>query len=137
MYILITPAPNTSRAMNGKVMSGGRHYLLVEKNNVLVRNALAQGNMVTLEGFTYEGKPLSSLEIDNLVRELSKSRKQEASESYEEYRGNLYRYAVESLGSMGDSEDDEEKVETAAPKKRQSAKSAKTADASDTDKTGE
>lgn len=127
MFILITPAPNTSRAMHGKVMSGGRHYILVERTDVLVRNALAQGTMVSLEGFEHKGAFIARADIDNLVRELGRTRKQEEGETYEEYRGNLYRFAVESLASE---QEDEGNAEDEKPtqKKRAPSKSAKASD---------
>ena len=127
MFILITPAPNTSRAMHGKVMSGGRHYLLVESTDVLVRNALAQGTMVSLEGFEHKGAFISRADIDHLVRELGRTRKQEEGETYEEYRGNLYRFAVESLASEQEDEGNAEDEKT-AQKKRAPSKSTKTSD---------
>lgn len=139
MYVLITPAPNTARSLFGHVMSGGRHYLLVEKTNVFVRNGLAQGNFVLLEGFEHNGAFITKNAIDQMVQELAKSRKQEENETYEEYRGNLYRFAVEALAAEQEGTDEANaEDEKPASKKRTSTKSAApkdtgTADAAATD----
>lgn len=108
--ILITPLPGTARSFNGRVLTGGHHYMLVQKNEVEILNALTMGVIVALEGVEIE-KPISPVELDQLVRELAMSREKEKDESYEDYRANLYRFAVESMTS----ELQEEKPETAQP----------------------
>ena len=108
--ILITPLPGTARSFNGRVLTGGHHYMLVQKNEVEILNALTMGVIVALEGVEIE-KTISPVELDQLVRELAMSREKEDDESYEDYRANLYRFAVESMTS----ELKEEKPETAQP----------------------
>ena len=108
--ILITPLSGTARSFNGRVLTGGHHYMLVQKNEVEILNALTMGVIVALEGVEIE-KPISPVELDQLVRELAMSREKEKDESYEDYRANLYRFAVESMTS----EIQEEKPETAQP----------------------
>lgn len=135
MYVLLTPAPNTARSFNGKTLSGGRHYVLVQKNEVTVRNALAQGTMVILEGFEHTGAFISQREIDKLVRELATTRVKEENETYEEYRGNLYRFAVESLASGNDEDEVDAEAEKPATKKRTPTKAATAAAAADAAKT--
>ena len=96
--ILITPLPGTARSFNGRVLTGGHHYMLVQKNEVEILNALTMGVIVALEGVEVD-KPISPTELDQLVRELAVSRKKEKDESYEDYRANLYRFAVEAMTS--------------------------------------
>ena len=79
--ILITPVHGTARSIAGKVMTGGHHYVLVDKTAVDVRNALTQGHAVALEGLEIK-KRLSPREVDEMVRELAQSRAQEENESY-------------------------------------------------------
>ena len=126
--ILITPVHGTARSIAGKVMTGGHHYLLVDKTAVDVRNALTQGHAVALEGLEIE-KRLSPREVDKLVRELAQSRTQEEGESYEDYRANLYRFAIESLTSEGENtaEDEEAKKAAAAEAKKAAAEAKKAA----------
>ena len=99
--ILITPVHGTARSIAGKVMTGGHHYVLVDKTAIDVRNALTQGHAVAL-GRLEVRKRLSPREVDEMVRELAQSRAQEENESYDDYRANLYRFAVEALCSEGE-----------------------------------
>ena len=126
--ILITPVHGTARSIAGKVMTGGHHYVLVDKTAVDVRNALTQGHAVALEGLEIK-KRLSPREVDNLVRELAQSRAQEENESYEDYRANLYRFAVEALCSEGETtaEDKEAEKDAAAKAKKAAAEDKKAA----------
>lgn len=112
--ILITPLPGTARSFNGRVLTGGHHYMLVQKNEVEILNALTMGVIVALEGVEIE-KTISPVELDKLVRELAMSREKEKDESYEDYRANLYRFAVESMTS--ETEEAAEKEATPAPKR--------------------
>ena len=109
--ILITPLPGTARSFNGRVLTGGHHYMLVQKNEVEILNALTMGVIVALEGVEVD-KPISSTELDQLVRELAVSREKEKDESYEDYRANLYRFAVESMTSELQEEKSEPKPTT-------------------------
>ena len=111
--ILITPVHGTARSIAGKVMTGGHHYVLVDKTAVDVRNALTQGHAVALEGLEIK-KRLSPREVDEMVRELAQSRAQEENESYEDYRANLYRFAVEALCSEGETAAEDKGAEKAA-----------------------
>lgn len=113
--ILITPLPGTARSFNGRVLTGGHHYMLVQKNEVEILNALTMGVIVALEGVEIE-KTISPVELDKLVRELAMSREKEKDESYEDYRANLYRFAVESMTSETE-EEAAEKEATPAPKR--------------------
>ena len=126
--ILITPVHGTARSIAGKVMTGGHHYVLVDKTAVDVRNALTQGHAVALEGLEIK-KRLSPREVDEMVRELAQSRIQEENESYEDYRANLYRFAIEALSSEGETtaEDEEAKKAAAAEAKKAAAAEAKKA----------
>ena len=126
--ILITPVHGTARSIAGKVMTGGHHYVLVDKTAVDVRNALTQGHAVALEGLEIK-KRLSPREVDNLVRELAQSRAQGEDESYEDYRANLYRFAIEALTSDGETsaEDEEAKKAAAAEAKKAAAEAKKAA----------
>ena len=126
--ILITPVHGTARSIAGKVMTGGHHYVLVDKTAVDVRNALTQGHAVALEGLEIK-KRLSPREVDEMVRELAQSRIQEENESYEDYRANLYRFAIESLSSEGETtaEDKEAEKAAAAEAKKAAAAEAKKA----------
>ena len=133
--ILITPVHGTARSIAGKVMTGGHHYVLVDKTAVDVRNALTQGHAVALEGLEIK-KRLSPREVDEMVRELAQSRAQEENESYEDYRANLYRFAVEAMTSELQEEKPEPKP-TTGRRKNQNAE-AKPADAkSDEDQSKE
>ena len=111
--ILITPVHGTARSIAGKVMTGGHHYVLVDKTAVDVRNALTQGHAIALEGLEIK-KRLSPREVDKLVHELAQSRAQEENESYEDYRANLYRFAVEALCSEGETTAEDKGAEKAA-----------------------
>ena len=111
--ILITPVHGTARSIAGKVMTGGHHYVLVDKTAVDVRNALTQGHAVALEGLEIK-KRLSPREVDEMVHELAQSRAQEENESYEDYRANLYRFAVEALCSEGETTAEDKGAEKAA-----------------------
>ena len=113
--ILITPLPGTARSFNGRVLTGGHHYMLVQKNEVEILNALTMGVIIALEGVEIE-KTISPVELDKLVRELAMSREKEKDESYEDYRANLYRFAVESMTSETE-EEAAEKEATPAPKR--------------------
>lgn len=113
--ILITPLPGTARSFNGRVLTGGHHYMLVQKNEVEILNALTMGVIVALEGVEIE-KTISPVELDKLVRELAMSRVKEKDESYEDYRANLYRFAVESMTS--ETEEEAAKKESAPTPKR-------------------
>ena len=124
--ILITPVHGTARSIAGKVMTGGHHYVLVDKTAVDVRNALTQGHAVALEGLEIK-KRLSPREVDNLVRELAQSRAQEENESYEDYRANLYRFAVEALCSEGETTAEAKKATAAEAKKAAAAEAKKAA----------
>ena len=126
--ILITPVHGTARSIAGKVMTGGHHYVLVDKTAVDVRNALTQGHAVALEGLEIR-KRLSPREVDEMVRELAQSRAQEENESYEDYRANLYRFAVEALCSEGETtaEDKEAEKDAAAKAKKAAAEAKKAA----------
>lgn len=126
--ILITPVHGTARSIAGKVMTGGHHYVLVDKTAVDVRNALTQGHAVALEGLEIK-KRLSPREVDEMVRELAQSRAQEENESYEDYRANLYRFAVEALCSEGETtaEDKEAEKDAAAKAKKAAAEAKKAA----------
>ena len=115
--ILITPLPGTARSFNGRVLTGGHHYMLVQKNNVEILNALTMGVIVALEGVEVN-KPISPAELDNLVRELAMSREKEKDESYEDYRANLYRFAVESMTSEIQEETSEPEKNTGRRKKQ-------------------
>ena len=117
--ILITPLPGTARSFNGRVLTGGHHYMLVQKNEVEILNALTMGVIVALEGVEIE-KPISPVELDKLVRELAMSREKEKDESYEDYRANLYRFAVESMTS--ETEEAAEKESTPTPKRNTGGK---------------
>lgn len=117
--ILITPLPGTARSFNGRVLTGGHHYMLVQKNEVEILNALTMGVIVALEGVEIE-KTISPVELDKLVRELAMSREKEKDESYEDYRANLYRFAVESMTS--ETEEAAEKEATPAPKRNTGGK---------------
>ena len=129
--ILITPVHGTARSIAGKVMTGGHHYVLVDKTAVDVRNALTQGHAVALEGLEIK-KRLSPREVDEMVRELAQSRAQEENESYEDYRANLYRFAVEALCSEGETTaEDEEAEKDAAAKAKKAAAEAKKAAAAE------
>ena len=136
--ILITPVHGTARSIAGKVMTGGHHYVLVDKTAVDVRNALTQGHAIALEGLEIK-KRLSPREVDKLVHELAQSRAQEENESYEDYRANLYRFAVEALCSEGETtaEDKEAKKATAAEAKKAAAAEAKKAAAAEAKATKE
>lgn len=118
--ILITPLPGTARSFNGRVLTGGHHYMLVQKNEVEILNALTMGVIVALEGVEIE-KPISPVELDKLVRELAMSREKEKDESYEDYRANLYRFAVESMTSETE-EVAAEKEPTPTPKRNTGGK---------------
>lgn len=118
--ILITPLPGTARSFNGRVLTGGHHYMLVQKNEVEIRNALTMGVIVALEGVEIE-KTISPVELDKLVRELAMSREKEKDESYEDYRANLYRFAVESMTSETE-EVAAEKEPTPTPKRNTGGK---------------
>ncbi len=118
--ILITPLPGTARSFNGRVLTGGHHYMLVQKNEVEIRNALTMGVIVALEGVEIE-KTISPVELDKLVRELAMSREKEKDESYEDYRANLYRFAVESMTSETE-EVAAEKEPTPTPKRNSGGK---------------
>ena len=135
--ILITPLPGTARSFNGRVLTGGHHYMLVQKNEVEILNALTMGVIAALEGVEVD-KPISPTELDQLVRELAVSREKEKDESYEDYRANLYRFAVEAMTSELQEEKLEEKPEpkpTTGRRKNQNAE-PKPADAkSDEDQT--
>ena len=126
--ILITPVHGTARSIAGKVMTGGHHYVLVDKTAIDVRNALTQGHAVAL-GRLEVRKRLSPREVDEMVRELAQSRAQEENESYEDYRANLYRFAVEALCSEGETtaEDKEAEKAAAAEAKKAAAAEAKKA----------
>ena len=127
--ILITPVHGTARSIAGKVMTGGHHYVLVDKTAVDVRNALTQGHAIALEGLEIK-KRLSPREVDEMVRELAQSRAQEENESYEDYRANLYRFAVEALCSEGETTVEDkgaEKAATAEAKKAAAAEAKKAA----------
>ena len=126
--ILITPVHGTARSIAGKVMTGGHHYVLVDKTAVDVRNALTQGHAIALEGLEIK-KRLSPREVDKLVHELAQSRAQEENESYEDYRANLYRFAVEALCSEGETtaEDKEAEKDAAAKAKKAAAEAKKAA----------
>lgn len=126
--ILITPVHGTARSIAGKVMTGGHHYVLVDKTAVDVRNALTQGHAIALEGLEIK-KRLSPREVDEMVRELAQSRAQEENESYEDYRANLYRFAVEALCSEGETtaEDKEAEKDAAAKAKKAAAEAKKAA----------
>ena len=115
--ILITPLPGTARSFNGRVLTGGHHYMLVQKNEVEILNALTMGVIVALEGVEVE-KPISSAELDQLVRELAASREKEKDESYEDYRANLYRFAVEAMTSELQEEKPEPEKNTGRRKKQ-------------------
>ena len=117
--ILITPLPGTARSFNGRVLTGGHHYMLVQKNEVEILNALTMGVIVALEGVEID-KPISPTELDQLVRELAVSREKEKDESYEDYRANLYRFAVEAMTS----ELQEEKPEPEKPTGRRKKQTA-------------
>ena len=131
--ILITPLPGTARSFNGRVLTGGHHYMLVQKNEVEILNALTMGVIVALEGVEIE-KTISPVELDKLVRELAMSREKEKDESYEDYRANLYRFAVESMTSELQ-EEAPEPEQTTGRRKKQTAE-AKPADVkADEDKT--
>ena len=121
--ILITPVHGTARSIAGKVMTGGHHYVLVDKTAVDVRNALTQGHAVALEGLEIK-KQLSPREVDNLVRELAQSRAQWEDESYEDYRANLYRFAVEALCSEGETTVEDKGAEKAAAAEAKKAAAA-------------
>ena len=118
--ILITPLPGTARSFNGRVLTGGHHYMLVQKNEVEIRNALTMGVIVALEGVEIE-KTISPVELDKLVRELAMSREKEKDESYEDYRANLYRFAVESMTSEPE-EEAAKKESTPTPKRNTGGK---------------
>ena len=121
--ILITPVHGTARSIAGKVMTGGHHYVLVDKTAVDVRNALTQGHAVALEGLEIK-KRLSPREVDEMVRELAQSRAQEENESYEDYRANLYRFAVEALCSEGETTAEDKGAEKAAAAEAKKAAAA-------------
>jgi len=118
--ILITPLPGTARSFNGRVLTGGHHYMLVQKNEVEILNALTMGVIVALEGVEIE-KTISPVELDKLVRELAMSREKEKDESYEDYRANLYRFAVESMTSETE-EEAAKKEATPTPKRNTGGK---------------
>lgn len=118
--ILITPLLGTARSFNGRVLTGGHHYMLVQKNEVEILNALTMGVIVALEGVEIE-KPISPVELDKLVRELAMSREKEKDESYEDYRANLYRFAVESMTSETE-EEAAKKESTPTPKRNTGGK---------------
>ena len=121
--ILITPVHGTARSIAGKVMTGGHHYVLVDKTAVDVRNALTQGHAIALEGLEIK-KRLSPREVDEMVRELAQSRAQEENESYEDYRANLYRFAVEALCSEGEITVEDKGAEKAAAAEAKKAAAA-------------
>lgn len=123
--ILITPLPGTARSFNGRVLTGGHHYMLVQKNEVEILNALTMGVIVALEGVEIE-KTISPVELDKLVRELAMSREKEKDESYEDYRANLYRFAVESMTS--ETEEEAAKKEPTPTPKRNSGGKKQTAE---------
>lgn len=129
--ILITPLPGTARSFNGRVLTGGHHYMLVQKNEVEILNALTMGVIVALEGVEVD-KPISSTELDQLVRELAVSREKEKDESYEDYRANLYRFAVESMTSELQEEKSEPKP-TTGRRKNQNAEPKPVDEKSDED----
>ena len=131
--ILITPLPGTARSFNGRVLTGGHHYMLVQKNEVEILNALTMGVIVALEGVEVN-KPISAAELDKLVRELAVSREKEKDESYEDYRANLYRFAVESMTSELQ-EEKPEAEQTTARRKKQTAESKPADVKADEDKT--
>ena len=119
--ILITPTLGTARAILGKVMTGGHHYLLVDKTEVSVRNLLTQDLAVAVEGIQVD-VPLSARSVDELVKELAVSREKEKDESYEDYRANLYRFAIESLTKETETGGVEEDAEAIAAEKAAAAK---------------
>lgn len=131
--ILITPLPGTARSFNGRVLTGGHHYMLVQKNEVEILNALTMGVIVALEGVEVN-KPISPAELDQLVRELAMSREKEKDESYEDYRANLYRFAVESMTSEFQEETPEPEQPTGR-RKKQTAESKPADVKEDEDKT--
>lgn len=131
--ILITPLPGTARSFNGRVLTGGHHYMLVQKNEVEILNALTMGVIVALEGVEVN-KPISPAELDKLVRELAMSREKEKDESYEDYRANLYRFAVESMTSELQ-EEAPEPEQTTGRRKKQNAEPKPADVKADEDKT--
>lgn len=133
--ILITPLPGTARSLNGRVLTGGHHYMLVQKNEVEILNALTMGVIVALEGVELD-KHISPTELDQLVRELVVSRKKEKDESYEDYRANLYRFAVESMTSELQEEKSEPKP-TTGRRKNQNAEPKPADEKSDEDQSKE
>lgn len=122
--ILITPTLGTARAILGKVMTGGHHYLLVDKTEVSIRNLLTQDLAVAVEGIQVD-VPLSARAVDELVKELAVSREKEKDESYEDYRANLYRFAIESLTKEIETGGVEEDAEAIAAEKAAAAAKAK------------
>lgn len=118
-YILITPVKGTARSINGVVLTSGVHYMLVRRDQIEVRNALTQLHIEAVEAFSTD-KFVDHSEIRKLVEELQISRKQEENESYEDYRRNLYLYAVEVLTS------ENKEVETDSEPKTQKSTSRKT-----------
>lgn len=118
-YILITPVKGTARSINGVVLTSGVHYMLVRRDQIEVRNALTQLHIEAVEGFSTD-KFVDHSEIRKLVEELQISRKQEENESYEDYRRNLYLYAVEVLTS------ENKEAETDSEPKTQKSTSRKT-----------
>ena len=129
--ILITPLPGTARSFNGRVLTGGHHYMLVQKNEVEILNALTMGVIVALEGVEVD-KPISPTELDQLVRELAVSREKEKDESYEDYRANLYRFAVESMTS--ELQEEKPEPEQAPSRRKKQTAESKAADV-ETDET--
>lgn len=123
--ILITPLPGTARSFNGRVLTGGHHYMLVQKNEVEILNALTMGVITALEGVEID-KHISPVELDKLVRELAVSREKGKNESYEDYRANLYRFAVESMTS--ESQEEKPEPEQASSRRKKQTAESKPAD---------
>lgn len=100
-YILVTPTVGTALSVKNVVLTAGVHYLLVDESDIEIRNGLTLNKLEAVPDFKVD-KPVNRYELSKLVVELQQSKPKQDDESYEDYRRNLYLFAVEALTSEQD-----------------------------------
>lgn len=120
MKNLLTPKTGSSRYFAGRLLTGGRHYVLVSEADSFAKRQVLLGDVELLEGTDGKAVTLpdsaSDVELKNILADYMTTNPWVAEEStYEEYVADCYRFSAAAYSSElnGETEESEEEKRAA------------------------
>ena len=124
MKNLLTPKTGSSRYFAGRLLTGGRHYVLVSEADSFAKRQVLLGDVELLEGTDGKAVTLpdsaSDVELKNILADYMTTNPWVAEEStYEEYVADCYRFSAAAYSSElnGETEESEEEKRAAEAEK--------------------